>query len=49
MASDNVHKFKDQDVFKILDKDAGAVVYEQPEQPKQAENIPKDIVGKFRQ
>lgn len=31
MASDNIHKFKDQDVFKILEKEAeDAVVYEAP-------------------
>ena len=48
MAADNVHKFKDQDVFKILDKDAqDTVVYDQPEQPKHADKVPKDILGKF--
>ena len=49
MAADNVHKFQDQEVFQILDKDAAGVVYDEKEQPKTPERIPKDIVGKFEQ
>lgn len=49
MASDNVHQFKDQDVFKILDKEAAGVVYEEKKPPKTVERVPKDIVGKFQQ
>lgn len=31
LAPDNVHKFKDQDVFEILDGEPKGVVYEKPE------------------